>query len=60
MNFVHVFGTLKQGRHGHFLAGKAATSWRAAAVAFYSAKSRQGLGFLGLVSHGEPDKEISS
>ena len=45
-----------QGRHSQFLAGKATTvEWRphqrraaAAAVAFYSTKSRQGIGLGGL------------
>ena len=38
---------LGQGRHGQFLADKAATA------AFYSTKSRQGLDLRGLVSHGD-------
>ena len=41
-----------QGRHDHFLAGKAATL--AATSSFYYAKSRQGVGFGGLASLGEP------
>ena len=51
---------MNQGRHGQFLAGKAptvaATQRRATtgAPAFYSAKSRQGLGLGGLASRGGP------
>ena len=56
-----------QGRHDQFLAGKAATWWpherrRAAdaAAAFYSAKSRQGLGLGGLASRGGPDMYLGA
>ena len=44
---------LGQGRHGQFLADKAATS-----AAFYSTKSRQGLGLGGLASRGDPVGKI--
>ena len=44
----------KQGRHGQFLAGKSATAGISSAVAFYSAKPRQGLGLEGVASPDSP------
>ena len=61
-NGARVFMKL-QGLHGQFLAGKAATvgvtSSAAATTAFYSAKSRQGLGLGDLSSFGGSDLHIN-
>ena len=49
-----------KGRHGQFLAGKAATVAATSAGTFYSAKSRQALGLGGLASRGGPADQSQS